>query len=489
MDDGYSPVSILLLIGFIFLEAVFYGFGSAIQNVNEGKLEEEMEGGSEKAARLLRIVNRPTRFVNTIQITTHLVGIITGIFILPVLVQSTSRHFRSLAGLVSGHAPYGTGTAWYANPLWWKWAGLTALLTVVLIVFIVCFGIIVPKRLAAKEPEKWGYRMLPVVLFVAAALLPLTKLISGVAWLVLKVFGVEMTAGDENVTEEDIMSMVNEGHEQGVLEAGETEMITNIFQLGDKEAWDIMTHRTNMVVLAADMTLREAVDFILNEGTNTRYPVYGEDIDDIVGILHLRDAMAYFEQPENKEQKLRDIPGLLREASFIPETRSIDTLFKEMQSNKIHMEIVVDEYGQTAGLLTMEDILEEIVGNIMDEYDEEEDFITEQEDHSYIMSGLTPLEDVTDALDIRFSEEDSDTYDTLNGFLISQLDRIPQEDERPLVEYGGYRFQVLKVGNKMIETVHVSKICGPESDDGEEGKETKKFNDADRTEHKGDVPG
>ena len=455
MDDGYSPVGILVLIGLIFLEAVFYGFGSAIQNVNEGKLEEEMENGNEKAARLLRIVNRPTRFVNTIQITTHLVGIITGIFILPVVVNAAAGKLKTMNLLNPARtmeAVGGTAPAWYADPLWWMWAGL-------------------------------------MVLFVAALLLPLTKLISAMAWLVLKGFGVDMTADDENVTEEDIMSMVNEGHEQGVLEAGETEMITNIFQLGDKEAWDIMTHRTNMVVLSADTTLREAVDFILKEGTNTRYPVYGEDIDDIVGILHLRDAMAYFEKPENKDRQLIEIPGLLREASFIPETRSIDTLFKEMQSNKIHMEIVVDEYGQTAGLLTMEDILEEIVGNIMDEYDQEEEFITPLEDGSFSMSGMTLLEDVTDALSIRFSEEDSDTYDTLNGFLISRLDRIPQEHEKPLVEFAGYRFQVTKVGNKMIESVHVSRICGPESGKGETGKEIKDSDDTDRTEHKGDVPG
>ena len=135
--------------------------------------------------------------------------------------------------------------------------------------------------------------------------------------------------------------------------------------------------------------------------------------------------MVYVEMEEYKDRPLLEVPGLLREANFIPETRSIDTLFKEMQSGKIHMEIVVDEYGQTAGLLTMEDILEEIVGNIMDEYDEEEDFISVREDGSYIMSGLTPLDDVMDVLDIQFPEEDSDTYDTLNGYLISRLDRIP----------------------------------------------------------------
>ena len=223
-------------------------------------------------------------------------------------------------------------------------------------------------------------------------------------FLVLKLFGVDLADDDGNVTEEDIMSMVNEGHEQGVLEADETEMITNIFELGDKEAADIMTHRTNMTVLDGSMSLKEAVDFILNEGVNTRYPVYGEDIDDIIGILHMRDAMTFAEKEENKDRMVMDIPGLLREANFIPETRNIDTLFKEMQSRKIHMEIVVDEYGQTAGLLTMEDILEEIVGNIMDEYDEEEDFIQAMEDGTFVMSGLTPLEDVMETLDIELPE-------------------------------------------------------------------------------------
>lgn len=467
MDDGYSPVSILVLIGFILLEAVFYGFGSAIQNVNEGKLEEEARQGNRKAARLLEIVNRPGRFVHTIQITTHLIGMITGAVILPVLVNGLMRHvhiFKPMAGWYAGTS----GGPWYLDSMWWEQILFMAAVTIALLLIIISFGIIIPKRLAAKEPEKWGYHMLPVVLFAAGVFLPLTKLITLVSALVLRLFGVDLADDDDNVTEEDIMSMVNEGHEQGVLEADETEMITNIFELGDKEASDIMTHRTNMTALDGAMLLGDAVHFILNEGINTRYPVYREDIDDIVGILHMRDAMVYVEMEEYKDRPLLEVPGLLREANFIPETRSIDTLFKEMQSGKIHMEIVVDEYGQTAGLLTMEDILEEIVGNIMDEYDEEEDFISVREDGSYIMSGLTPLDDVMDVLDIQFPEEDSDTYDTLNGYLISRLDRIPQEGENPRVGFGGYTFEVIKAGNKMIESIHVFQDQEEEGDGGKD---------------------
>ena len=269
MDDGYPPVSILILIGFILLEAVFYGFGSAIQNVNEGKLEEEAAGGNKKAARLLEIVNRPVRFVHTIQVTTHLMGMIIGAAILPAMIGMVERRFllgKVLAWVDPAQVMAAAGTSWYRNPSWWQWAGILALVTIFVLVLVISFGIIIPKRLAAKEPEKWGYHMLPVVLFFAGLFLPLTRLITLISSLVLKLFGMDLADDDGNVTEEDIMSMVNEGHEQGVLEADETEMITNIFELGDKEAADIMTHRTNMTALDGSMSLKKAVDFILNEG-------------------------------------------------------------------------------------------------------------------------------------------------------------------------------------------------------------------------------
>lgn len=262
----------------------------------------------------------------------------------------------------------------------------------------------------------------------------------------------------ENVTEEDIMTMVNEGHEQGVLELSEAKMITNIFELGDKVVGDIMTHRKNIVAIDGSMSLKETARFVLKEGNNSRYPVYGKDLDDIIGTLHMRDILVYAEDPQNARLEVAKVPGLLREARFIPETRNINSLFKEMQSQKIHMEIVVDEYGQTSGIVTMEDILEEIVGNIMDEYDIDEEYIVQSEDQSLIMSGMTPLDDVEEALHIHLPEEDMDTYDTINGLLISRLDRIPSEEEQPEVCYLGYLFEILKVENKMIHSVRVRPV-------------------------------
>lgn len=171
----------------------------------------------------------------------------------------------------------------------------------------------------------------------------------------------------------------------------------------------------------------------------------------------MKDALIAVENKRNASRPLCEIEGLLREAHFIPETRNIDTLFKEMQSRKIHMVIVVDEYGQTAGIVTMEDILEEIVGNIMDEYDVDEEYIVPSEDGSYVVSGMTPLEEMEKTLNIEFDEEDYDSYDTVNGLLISRLDRIPQEGEETEVSILGYRFKILRVENKIIHTIRVWK--------------------------------
>ena len=280
-------------------------------------------------------------------------------------------------------------------------------------------------------------------------------------------------AHEENVTEEDIMSMVNEGQEQGVLESSEAEMITNIFEFDDKEACDIMTHRKNIVALDGSMTVREAAQFVLKETNNSRFPVYGDDLDDIIGTVHMRDVLIHAENGDEADKPISEVPGILRSACFIPETRNINSLFKEMQSQKIHMEIVIDEYGQTVCIVTMEDILEEIVGNILDEYDIDEQFITRSE-NTWMMNGMTPLEDVQDELKVEFPKEDLDNYDTINGLLISKLDRIPKEGEQPEVRYLGYLFAVTKVANKMIHTVHVTPIPKEELEQEEDGGEKEK---------------
>ena len=255
--------------------------------------------------------------------------------------------------------------------------------------------------------------------------------------------------------------MVNEGHEQGVLLATEAEMITKIFQFGDKEAQDIMTHRKNILAIDRNMTLSDALDYMLSE-SKSRFPVYEENIDHVLGILHFRDAMRAHRQPGNMSLAVGDIDGLIRETMYIPETKNIDDLFKDMQRTKTQMVIVVDEYGQTTGLLAMEDILEEIVGNIMDEYDEDEAYIEETEnDDEYIIEGITPLEELEERFGISFNEEE---FETLNGFLISKMDKIPEENEEFSIDVDGYSFRILSVENRMIKSVLVTKLPEKEPD-------------------------
>lgn len=231
-------------------------------------------------------------------------------------------------------------------------------------------------------------------------------------------------------------------------------LIRNIFRYMDKDAKDIMTHRKNIVAIDATETLENAFQFMLGE-SYSRFPIYEEDIDQIIGFIHLREAATCYLDESLRKRPVKELDTYIRSVSFIPETKSIDKLFKEMQTKKNHIVIVLDEYGQTSGLVAMEDILEEIVGNILDEYDEEDEMIQKQNDGSMIANGLTELEDLEDLIPVTFDKED---YETLNGFLIDELEHIPGEDEKCVVDYEGYRFTALQVDNNIIQTVKIEKL-------------------------------
>ncbi|MDO5695321.1 MAG: hemolysin family protein [Eubacteriales bacterium] len=257
----------------------------------------------------------------------------------------------------------------------------------------------------------------------------------------------------ESVTEDEIIALVNDGHEQGVLEKEEAEMISNIVELGDKEAMDIMTHRKNIVALNEALTLTETAEIIISEKFS-RYPVYREELDKICGILHLRDFFRIYHDPEtDRTQTLADTEGLVRPAYFVPTTKNVNEIFKEMQEEKTHMAMVIDEYGQLDGILAMEDIIEEIMGNILDEYDVDETMIIEPSAEKFLVRGACPLEMLSERLQVDFGDE----FETLSGFLIDRLNRIPTDDEENMIDilYGGYNFRILKIRNKMIQLVRI----------------------------------
>jgi len=231
-------------------------------------------------------------------------------------------------------------------------------------------------------------------------------------------------------------------------------LFKNVYRYMTKDAKDIMTHRKNIIALDEKMSLEKALRYMLKENYS-RFPIYHESIDEIVGIIHLREAMILFMDASKKNKSLMELKQTFRCVTFIPETKSIDSVFKQMQKEKNHIAIVLDEYGQTSGLVAMEDILEEIVGNILDEHDEEEVPVSEQTDGSYLADGLMELEEIEEILPISF---DSDEYGTLNGFLINELDRIPTKGEKCVVVYQGYRFTVIDVDNNTIDKVKIEKI-------------------------------
>lgn len=256
--------------------------------------------------------------------------------------------------------------------------------------------------------------------------------------------------------EEEILSIIEEGHEQGTIESDEAEFITNVFEFGDKEVKDVMSPRQKVIGIDDGCDMKETLDFMV-ENNYSRYPIFEEDLDNIIGILHIKDAVAAY--LDNPTQMVRDA---VSEPYFVHPTQKISKMFSEMQENKQHMAIVVDEYGQTEGIVTMEDIIEVIVGDIMDEHDEEEnDILKLATGEGYSVKGSTQLEELEDLFGITFPEED---IDTVNGFMLYEYGRLPEENEKIHIEYQGFSFDSVECNDRMIEKVRIRKITVVETE-------------------------
>ncbi len=463
MDEGGPTASWFIFLILLLVDVLFYGFWGAIGELNSKELSEKAEeNGNKKAKRLYDIVVNPEQYLNTVQLVISLINLIMGGFFLQMFGHSMGQFLRQEAAMRL--------TDFQISP-----AVLTGCAFVIsgglLLYIVLTFGVLIPKRLGAKYAWGWAFAFIGPIYYLTKLLSPITGLICISAKGILRIFGIHWDDNSEDVTEEEIISMVNEGHEQGVLLATEAEMITNIFEFGDKQAREIMTHRKNMLAMDKEMTLEQALDYMLSE-SKSRFPVYDETIDQIIGILHFRDVIRANKVPGNMECAIGTIDGLLRDVMFVPETKNIDDLFKNMQQTKTQMVIVVDEYGQTSGLIAMEDILEEIVGNIMDEYDEDEEYIEETEnDNEYLIDGITPLEELEEIFHISFKEED---FETLNGFMISKMDKIPEENEEFSIDVDGYNFKILSVEQRMIKSVLVTRLPEKQEETSQNAEETER---------------
>ena len=439
MDDGGSPtMGILVFVVLILLDFIIFGFLAAMENLNETTVEKMAKEGDTRAALLLKYTDKTERYRHVCQLLLLIGHMLLGFFEVPLWKSCFLKEPVEISILAD------------------------VLIFAVLILLVLIFGIYTPEKVASRKPDNWALRLVKPVRVVEILFYPAIFLTNAASNLLSRIFGVDPLSDTDDVTEEEIISMVKEVHEQGVLLASEAEMIHNIFEFGDKEAKDIMTHRKNLVAIDSSLKFVEVLP-ILTENNYSRFPVYEENIDDIIGVLHIKEALCLCQNPELLDKPIREIDGLISEVDFIPETRNINVLFAMMQNAKSHMTIVVDEYGQTSGIVTMEDILEEIVGNIEDEHDEEQQMIQKMPDGSFKMDGMAEFEDVLEALGVEKEDVKEDDFETLNGFLISLIDKIPNDDEVFSTTAYGYLFEILSVENKMIRTVKVTRL--PEESD------------------------
>lgn len=434
-DPGNLLFKVILLFILTLLNAFFAMSEIAVISLNDAKIEKLAKEGHKRARQIQKLTENSANFLSTIQIGVTLAGFLT-----------SATAAQSFAALLT-NAIARTAVA-NVVPLGLINGVSTVLITLITSYFSLVLGELAPKEIAMQKPEKVSFAVVPVLLFVSKIAKPFVKILSLSTSAVVRLFGLDPNADTEQVTEEEIRMMVDVGQEKGVIEDVQKEMINNIFEFDDIDVADIMTHRTDMACVDLEDTLGDAIRLSIEEGYS-RIPVYEDDPDNVVGIVYIKDLLKYIGSPLPKSKGIKDV---MREAYFVPESKRCGALFSEMTEKHIQMAIVVDEYGGTAGLVTLEDIVEAIVGNIQDEYDNEDEEISKINETTFTMDGITDLEEVEEQLGIRFPKDD---YDTLGGFIISRLGFLPQDGEMNVVEYENIRFTVLGVEDRRIDKVKV----------------------------------
>lgn len=440
---------LLVQVILIALNAFFAASEIAVISLNEVKLRRQVEEGDKKAAKLLRMMEDSTKFLSTIQVGITLAGFLGSAFaadsfsdpIVNWLVDTCKVTLLSRAAL---------------DTL------AVIVITIILSFFTLVFGELVPKRVAMRNPDKLARRVCGFISGLSGVMHPVVWFLSVSTNGVLRLFGINPHETNEDVSEEDILDLVDAVEEQGEIDNDTKEMIENVFEFDNTAVDAIMTRRSDMTVIYETNTSEEILQIIQESGFS-RFPVCGEDTDDVKGILLAREYL--FALRKDPDCRLTD---LLQKVKFVPDTLPANRLFRDMRESKIHMAIVVDEYGQTAGLVTMEDLLEEIVGNIYDETDEPEiPDITEVAPNQWNIVGTTPIEDVEETVGMKLRGEE-DTYDTFGGFIIANLAYIPQDGEQPEFTFENLTVKVQTICEKRILMTEVIKT--EISEDGEKSE-------------------
>jgi len=415
---------LILLIG------IFSASEVALVVISDNKVDDDANLGNKKAIKVQKFTKNQRKYLISIQVFAGLVYLVNGAIGLDVFKEEILNWFSI--------------TNDFVNLL------VIVIILFLLLIFHVVFGELIPKRLGNKYTIQIAYSTINLVLFLAWIMNPLVWFLNLLSAVFGRFFGLLPTEGERKVTEEEIRTILEESSKTGNIDENESEMIQNVFDFSDTNVEEIMTHRTEISALNVKSTKSQALDYVRVEQF-TRFPVYEGSIDHIIGTLHVKDLLKYI---DNNDEPF-SIKSLLRPPYFIPETKKTNDLFKEMKKTKNHIAVVLDEYGGTAGIVTIEDLIEEIVGNISDEYDEDDNEIVIENDNTFVIDGLISINDAEDTLDADLPVDD---YDTLSGFILGQLGRLPKEMEEVKIEYNGFIFEVLEIEDQVISKVKVTKV-------------------------------
>ena len=424
----FSIVILVILIG---INAFFASSEIAFISLNDAKIEKQAKDGNKKAKSIQNMLKDPSKFLATIQIGVTLAGFLSSAFAAVTFAEVLSPKLYNLM-------PFIQEQTWRAISI--------ILITLILSYFTLVFGELVPKRLAMKYTEKIAFSSVRIIKAISVVASPFVKLLTLSTNSVSKIF--KITENEEVVTEEEIRMMIDVGEEKGVIGVAAKEMLNNVFEFNDKIVSEIMVPRTEVFALDKELTIKEVIDILSEDTRYSRVPVYEETIDNIVGIVYIKDILL------SKKDENRKIKELMKKAYYVPETITVDKLFEEMRKNKKQISIVIEEHGGTSGIVTMEDILEEIVGEIYDEYDTSENKVVELDSNTYLIDGSLAIYDLEKIFDVEIPEGD---YDTISGYLIDLLGRIPKTKENIIIETEQLDFKVEKVKNKKIVQVKVCK--------------------------------
>ncbi len=427
-------VKLLLLLVLVLVNAFFAMSEIAIISLNDSVIDKLAEEGDKKAKQISRLTANSSNFLSTIQIGVTLAGFLTS--------ASASQSFADM--LTNALSKIGVLSAYRSA----VHTVAVIVITVIMSYFSLVLGELAPKRMAMQKPEKISYIVVGPLLFFAKLCRPFIRFLSFSTNLVVRLFGFDPNAEEENVTEEEIRMMVDVGEEKGVIENIQKEMINNIFEFDDINVADVMTHRTDMIAVEDTDSLESVVELSIKHGFS-RLPVYHEDPDEIIGVIYIKDLLKFIDEDLPDNEGPADI---MRPAYYVPSTKSCGSLFTEMTEKRTQFAVVVDEYGGTAGIITLEDIIEAIVGNIQDEYDHEDDEIVELDDKTFTVDGITLIEEVNEIIGDKIPDGD---YETLGGFLTSRLGYLPKDGQKNEIDYLNLHFTILNMEDKRVGKVKI----------------------------------